>query len=332
VKGIPAIELVTFGDEALLVNLDTGTYFAVNATAAEICRQLAAGADAGEIVSGLIERHNLPALAAHRAVAGVVDVLNDPAPAAEPVGELRYRPTAWGYALHLADRPVLETRRDGSALRLVGTRSESPEVVEGWIRCLLAKSLSLQGQPVLHASACVFGDRVVAICGPSGAGKTSTARALAKAGRTMIAEDMVILAREDGAQMHVAGEPSLRRWAAAAVPALAAAPDRTIDCAGLSALVRTPERRPLGALLFLDRTRRRGDSFITDPLRPLETLAELLQSSFLGSSDPPAWRAFVADNASVASAVPGARLTVPQGLERLTAAAARFDYKVSSRS
>src|SRR5205823_1028024 len=117
---VPAIELVTFGEEALLVNLESGAYFAVNATAAEICRMLRGGAKEGEIVSTLTERHGLPVLEAHRALAGVIEALNDPAPAAEPVGLLRYRPTDWGYALHLDGVPVLETRSDGRALRLVG--------------------------------------------------------------------------------------------------------------------------------------------------------------------------------------------------------------------
>lgn len=321
----PALELASFDDGTLLVNLESGTYFEINAAAAEICQLLRAGAAEGEIVSRLVERHGLSVLDAHRAMAAVTEALNDPAPAAEPVGPLRYRRTDWGYAFWCDGAPVVETRADGAALRLVGERRAQPDVVEGWLRCLAAKILSLQNVPVLHASACGFGDGVVAICGQSGAGKTTTARALAGAGRPLHAEDMVVLELGEKVQVHVEGERALRAWAARTRAELAAAPSAIVDCRELPALVRTPALRPLERVLFLDRTRRRGREIVAEPIRRIECLAELLQSSFLGSSEPEAWRAFIAANAVVARAVSGARVSVPDGLDALAAAAARFD-------
>jgi urease gamma subunit len=326
------LELVQLADGPLVVNLETGAYFAVNETAAFVCRQLLDGASDGDIVSRLIEQHGLAVLAAHRALAGVVEALADPGAVAEPVGALRYRATAWGYAFHLDGTPVLETRGDGAVLRLVGDRRAPPEIVEGWIRCLAAKVLSLQGVPVLHAAACAFGEATVAICGQSGAGKTTTARAFAAAGRELYAEDMVVLDLDARPAAFIAAEPALRRWAARTGDELVSEPAREIDCRALAELVRVGSTRALDAVFFLDPTRRRGSEIAAEPVGPRETLAELLQSSFLGSSEPAAWRAFVAANAAVARAIRGARLSVPDGLEPLAAAARRFDYSASSTS
>src|SRR4051812_21206020 len=175
------LELVTFDDGSLLVNLETGTYFGLNETAAIICRELLGGASELQIRGLLISHHGLSDLHARQVVDSVTAALSEAPPHEEPVGALRYRPTDWGYAFHLTDRPLLETRRDGSALRLVAEVDASVEMVEGWVRCLAAKILSLQGVTVLHASACAFEDRAIAICGQSGAGKTTTARALGAA-------------------------------------------------------------------------------------------------------------------------------------------------------
>jgi hypothetical protein len=332
VKPPPAIELVSFGDAALVVNLETGAYFQLNRTAQEICRLFLAGTDAGQLVSRLVERHGLPVLAAHRAVASVLEALEQPGSPVEPVGDLRYRESDWGYAFHRADEPVVEVRQDGLELRLCRPLDVVPEMAEGWLRSLAAKALSLQGVPVLHAAACVFGDRLIAFCGQSGAGKTTTARAFAAAGRPLHAEDMVILDLAAAPRAHVGAEAALRSWVAAATAEVLRDPTAVIACATLPSLVRTATTIPITAALFLDRARRSGTDLRAEPLLPVECLPELLQSSFLGSARPDDWRAFVAANAAVARAVPGFRLWTPDGVSALGAAVAGFDYRSISTS
>lgn len=72
--------------------------------------------------------------------------------------------------------------------------------------------LRLRGIPSLHASAVALGDRSVAICGPAGAGKSTTAAAFASRGRPVLADDIVPLVdTADGVFVHAA-YPHLRLW------------------------------------------------------------------------------------------------------------------------
>jgi hypothetical protein len=72
--------------------------------------------------------------------------------------------------------------------------------------------LRLRGLTSLHASAVALGDRSVAICGPAGAGKSTTAAAFASRGRPVLADDVVpLLDRADGVFVQSA-YPHLRLW------------------------------------------------------------------------------------------------------------------------
>lgn len=72
--------------------------------------------------------------------------------------------------------------------------------------------LRLRGIPALHASAVAVGDRSVAICGPAGSGKSTTAAAFAARGRSVLADDVVpLLDRADGVFVQPA-YPHLRLW------------------------------------------------------------------------------------------------------------------------
>jgi hypothetical protein len=206
-------------------------------------------------------------------------------------------------------------------------------MLEQWVRCITPKALFLQGVSVLHASACSFGDSLVAFCGDSGAGKTTTARAFAAAGRPLHSEDLVVV--DPGGEVPAAfieAEPAIRRWAADSGALLARQADYVIDSRGLRALVCKGRVRALAGLLFVERGRRSGTEVRSEQISPVDSLAGLLQACFLGSADRDSWRVFVRSNTAVARSTRGANLWVPDGIEALTKAAARFDYNASSTS
>jgi hypothetical protein len=70
--------------------------------------------------------------------------------------------------------------------------------------------LRLRGLTCLHASVVAFDGRAVALVGAKGAGKSSTALALVRAGATLVSDDIAVVTR-DGAEVRVRhGQPKLR--------------------------------------------------------------------------------------------------------------------------
>jgi len=79
---------------------------------------------------------------------------------------------------------------------------------------ILGFVLLLRGCSCLHASAIAIGDQAIALLGPAGAGKSTTAAAFAERGYSILAEDVVTLDdREDRFLVHPA-YPCIRLWPA----------------------------------------------------------------------------------------------------------------------
>lgn len=73
---------------------------------------------------------------------------------------------------------------------------QDPSTAQGFAEVMLAASLltplfNLLGFTTLHASGVLIGDRALAICGSSGAGKSSLAFALARAGFPVLSDDLL---------------------------------------------------------------------------------------------------------------------------------------------
>jgi hypothetical protein len=81
----------------------------------------------------------------------------------------------------------------------------------GWQRMLVAQVLPfaalLHGLEVFHASAVVQGGEVIALLGPSRAGKTSLALELCARGASFMADDVLALETRDGALLAHPGSP-----------------------------------------------------------------------------------------------------------------------------
>jgi hypothetical protein len=72
--------------------------------------------------------------------------------------------------------------------------------------------LLLRGRVSLHASAVAIGDSAVAFVGPAGAGKSTTAAALADLGYRVLAEDVVTLDEFGASFLVQPGYPCIRLW------------------------------------------------------------------------------------------------------------------------
>jgi len=77
---------------------------------------------------------------------------------------------------------------------------------------VLGLLLRLRGVASLHASAIAFENYAIAFAGPEGAGKSTTAAALAGLGRAVISDDIVALSERDGAFYVCPAYPHLSLW------------------------------------------------------------------------------------------------------------------------
>jgi hypothetical protein len=77
---------------------------------------------------------------------------------------------------------------------------------------VLGLLLRLRGVPCLHASAVAFRKFAVAFVGAEGAGKSTTAAALASRGRAVISDDIVALVEREGSFFVLPAYPYLSLW------------------------------------------------------------------------------------------------------------------------
>lgn len=77
---------------------------------------------------------------------------------------------------------------------------------------VLGLLLRLRGVPCLHASAVAFGRSAVAFVGREGAGKSTTAAALARRGHAVISDDIVALVERDSSFFVLPAYPYLCLW------------------------------------------------------------------------------------------------------------------------
>ncbi len=77
---------------------------------------------------------------------------------------------------------------------------------------VLGLLLRLRGVPCLHASAVAIGNSTVAFAGSEGAGKSTTAAALAGRGHAVISDDIVALVEREGSFSVLPAYPYLSLW------------------------------------------------------------------------------------------------------------------------
>ena len=72
--------------------------------------------------------------------------------------------------------------------------------------------LRLRGITCLHASAVVVGERAIALAGPAGSGKSTTAAAFARLGHPVLTDDVLALVDQGGQFMAQPAYPRVRLW------------------------------------------------------------------------------------------------------------------------
>ena len=133
--------------------------------------------------------------------------------AGEPA--LRAWETADGASLHLAYSDATEfwLDRKGAAIwALWSERSSLENAISYLLGPVLGLMLRLRGIVCLHASAVAFDDHCVAFVGSAGAGKSTTAAAFAKLGRSIVSDDIVGLVERDGIFHVLPAYPHLCLW------------------------------------------------------------------------------------------------------------------------
>jgi hypothetical protein len=154
---------------------------------------------------------------------------------------------------------------------------------------VLGLLLRLRGIPCLHASAVVFGGSIVAFAGSEGAGKSTTAAALASRGYAVISDDIVALVERAGSFFVLPAYPYLSLWPESVkilygpeknLPSFSPSYDKRRLFLGENRLRFQEQPMPLGAVFLLgERVADPAAPFI-EPLPPRESLVSLVANSF----------------------------------------------------
>ena len=188
---------------------------------------------------------------------------------------------------------------------------------------------------MLHASAVRTSAGVVAFAGAGGVGKSTLAAALCRRGAALVSDDALAVVPWQGGWAGVPSYPSVRLWPESlralfggdqeAPRAAHYTPKRRLHAPGV--LPVETRTTPLAAICLLDAGRGRPSAAVTmAPVTGPDALVALLAVCFqIDVRDRGRLAELTTQLADVVEAVPVFRLTVPEGLARLDAAAGALE-------
>ena len=316
------LRVARLADGWMVLDVASGRYFRANGSGARIAASLSRGAPVADVVAKLSQ--HLDAIAATSTVAAFVDALERPAARPE-AGVLRFVDAAEVVQMWVAERHSVDVSRDGRSI-VLRDLAAPPRRAEELIRLALPHALTLQGLTVLHASAIHEGGLVHAFSGASGAGKSTWAAALAGSGADRIADDLVVLTpARPSALVALGAEQVLRAWA----EEHARSPGRSLTPPNREVFSTWPETAPLGRVSFL--AGRHADPHVrAQRLAPSETCAQLLANSFAETGLTRVLADRLRAAAWLTRHVVGDLIVVPEGLDRLSAAASGYRAMIES--
>jgi hypothetical protein len=153
---------------------------------------------------------------------------------------------------------------------------------------VLGLLLRMRGVTCLHASAVAFGGNAVAFVGSEGAGKSTTAAALARRGHAILSDDVVALAERNGSFFIHPAYPYLCLWpesveslygSAEALPQFSANYEKRCLSLGKQEVQFAEQALPLAAIYILGE--RRGDPApLVEELTPQKAFLALVANTF----------------------------------------------------
>ncbi len=319
--------VASFGDSGTILDLDSGTFSRLNRTGVLLGEALARGSSLASAATLLERDYGIDRTVAERDAREFLEGLTHCCAPAKPVNAVTFSKGPGGDVLRVSGRPILSVDFEA---RTLTPDSERPAglAADLALRWAAPHLLWAAGVPVLHASAVNLfrqGGSVVAFPGASGAGKTTLARALVAGGALPVSEDVLVL---DGALEVVAsGEQLVNDWVSSAVPEFERG--RTIPWGNLPAQAQTGARRPLGSLAFPERSATVRD-LEPVPLSLVEGLELLLVGSFAERASRELWASVFEVAVRLVRSVRVQSLRVPEGLDRLSAAAGRYSLTTMS--
>jgi hypothetical protein len=314
-----SFEFVRVHPGGLLLDLTSGSLFRLNESAAFIWEAWLRGATAQQVASDLERSYNLPPSTAEEHVAAALKI--DPAEGTPgpPSGEFLYERTTDGYVFSRGGTPFLLVDHRGEQLRLYQPARMSPSEVAAALTAVAPKLVALQGHFVLHAAAVLLDGAAIVVAGDSGAGKTTTARALVRAGASPLAEDkLVIRETPGGPTVFQACEQNIERWALGTHADLSRG--GVVPCPDVNEICTGPAV-PIREIGFIEATRRMGRSISAVKLTTLDGSGALFRNSFCGSDAAADWTKILRTATTVAEATDTYDLTMPAGIGELEAAA-----------
>jgi hypothetical protein len=150
--------------------------------------------------------------------------------------------------------------------------------------------LRLRGVTCLHASAVAMGSRAIAFAGSPGAGKSTTAAALARRGHAILSDDIVALEEREGSFLALPAHPYLGLWpesvqtlfgASGQIPAFSASWDKRRLSLADQDLKYQAQALPLAAVFILsERTSELRAPLIEMQSPSVESLLALVANSY----------------------------------------------------
>ena len=115
----------------------------------------------------------------------------------------------------ITEKVAVEISPDGKQIWINWVNLPLAEVTAMLIGCIIGTALRLQGKICLHSSVIKVDNCAIAIIGAKGAGKSTTAAALAKQGYPILADDIAVLTDCGDSFLVQPGYPRLRLWKSA---------------------------------------------------------------------------------------------------------------------
>ncbi|HVZ73761.1 MAG TPA: PqqD family protein [Polyangia bacterium] len=308
---------------ALLVDLEGGGYFRLNETAAIICTALSDAKDTPSAIALLSHQFNELPESTTTLVKTFLQDLSQSERRERPTGPFRYSLHGTRYCLEEDGSPRVFVDPTAKTLSLAVRVADLKYPVLDYVRAVTPKLLGFLGIRVLHAASCTVAGESIAFAGRSGAGKTTTAKALAAAGARLSSEDLLLLSDGEtlGTSFFTFGERLAHTWADLAAAQISSG--RDVPFGDLAAAATGPQER-LHAIWFLDVTRRRGNHLQQYELDRVSGLGELLRHLFLARAGASNWRSQVQAARRLAANLQLSEAVVPDGIALLTQAAADY--------